>query len=130
MKFLLDTDTISFALRGEGRVAERLASYRPSQVAASVVTEAELYFGAAKRNSKRLETLLDDFFSAIETLPLTSGVARRYGRLAADLRAAGEPIGQLDTMIAAHAIELGLTLASHNQAHFRRVPGLALVDWY
>lgn len=130
MKFLLDTDSVSFALRGEGRVAERLTHYRPSHVAVSVVTEAELYFGAAKRNSPRLEGLLDDFFSAVEALPVTSSVARRYGRLAAQLRAAGEPIGQMDTLIAAHAIDLGLTLVSHNQAHFRRVADLALVDWY
>ncbi len=94
------------------------------------MTEAELYFGAFKRRSLRLEGLLDDFFSAVECLPMTSAVARRYGRLAAHLRAEGEPIGQMDTLIAAHAIELGLTLVSHNQAHFQRVPELTLVDWY
>lgn len=130
MKFLLDTDTVSFALRGEGQVVENLTRFRPSQVAVSTVTEAELYFGAFKRRSLHLEGLLDDFFSAVESLPMTSAVAKRYGRLAARLRADGEPISQMDTLIAANAVELGLTLVSHNQAHFRRVPELTLVDWY
>jgi predicted nucleic acid-binding protein len=32
-------------------------------------------------------------------------------------------------MIAAHAVQLGLILVTHNLKHFRRVPGLELVDW-
>jgi tRNA(fMet)-specific endonuclease VapC len=41
----------------------------------------------------------------------------------------GTPIGALDTMIAAHALQLGLTLVTHNLEHFRRVRGLKVADW-
>ena len=63
MTYLLDTDTVSFALRGLGGVGERLRSHRPSEVSTSAITVAELRFGAFKRKSRRLQRLLDTFFS-------------------------------------------------------------------
>ena len=41
----------------------------------------------------------------------------------------GTPIGELDTLIAAHALAEGLTLVSHNTRRFKQVAGLRLVDW-
>jgi len=49
LKFLLDTDSVSYALRGEGRVAEQIRAHRPSELALSAITLAELRFGAERR---------------------------------------------------------------------------------
>src|SRR5438552_2276134 len=103
---LLDTDTVSFALRGEPRVVARLTEARPSFVAISAVTLAELRFGASHRKSRRLHSLIDGFVSGVHVLPFDADVATRFGDLAASLARAGTPIGQLDTMIAAHALTL------------------------
>ena len=53
-EYMLDTATVSFALRGHGRVAARLLEHRPSQVCVSSITLAELRFGAEARRSRKL----------------------------------------------------------------------------
>jgi tRNA(fMet)-specific endonuclease VapC len=54
--------------------------------------------------------------------------ADRYGDIAAHLQQAGQPIGEMDTQIAAHALALGLPLVTHNTRHFNRVAGLKIED--
>ena len=52
--FMLDTDTVSGALRGQGDVPARLLEHRPSELCISSITLAELRFGAdAKASRKR-----------------------------------------------------------------------------
>jgi len=52
-----------------------------------------------------------------------------YGALRARLQAGGQPIGALDTLIAAHALAVGATLVTNNLAEFDRVPRLACENW-
>ena len=130
MSWLLDTDTVSFALRGQGDVAARLREHRPSELAISSITAAELRYGASRRNSRRLHRLIDRFVAGIAVAPFDEHAAARYGRLAASLVSGGRQIGAFDTMIAAHALALGATLVSHNTRHFDRVRGLKREDWY
>jgi len=130
LRYLLDTDTISCALRGQGGVAARLAAERPSQLGISAISVAELRYGVARRSSRRLAHLVDELTRAIPVLPFGPEEAVAYGRLAALLEARGTPIGQLDTMIAAHALARSVTLVTRNGKHFGRVPGLALEDWF
>ena len=129
MKFLLDTDSVSYALRGEGRAAEQIRAHRPSELGLSAITLAELRFGAERRGSRRLQRLLDAFVREVAVVPFNGEAADRFGKVAASLVSKGTPIGALDTMIAAHALQLGLTLVTHNLKHFRRVRGLEIVDW-
>ena len=129
MRFLLDTDTISFALRGQGAVASELRRRSPSEVCTSSIVVGELELGVARRGSRKLRRELDGFYSGLEVLPYDVEAARRYGRLAAALLAGGVPIGVEDTMVAAHALSRGLTLVTHNLRHFRRVRGLKVADW-
>jgi tRNA(fMet)-specific endonuclease VapC len=55
--------------------------------------------------------------------------ADRYGEIAARLQQTGQPIGVMDTLIAAHALVTDLILVTHNTRHFERIPGLKLEDW-
>jgi tRNA(fMet)-specific endonuclease VapC len=128
--YMLDTDTVSFALRGEGRVGERLLTHRPSDVCVSSLTVAELKYGADLRRSRRLHRLIDGFVDAIEVPGFDRGAADRFGALGALLARRGVPIGALDTLIAAHASSLGLTLVTRNEKHFARVPGLRIENWF
>lgn len=130
MRYLLDTDTISFALRGQGRVGEALRRRSPSEVCTSSVVAGELELGIARRGSRKLRRELDALYSGLEVIPYDLEAARRYGRLAAVLLDQGVPIGVEDTMVAAHALSLGLTLVTHNRKHFDRVKGLRVVDWF
>ena len=130
MRFLLDTDTISFALRGEGGVADALRRRSPSQMCTSSVVAGELELGVARRGSRKLRRELDALYSGLEVLPYDLDAARRYGRLAAALLEEGIPIGVEDAMVAAHALSRGLTLITHNRKHFERVKGLRVEDWF
>ncbi len=126
---MLDTDTVSFALRGVGGVAQRLLDTEPSQVCISSLTLAELRFGAERRRSQRLHRLISDFTSPLVVAPFDADAAGRFGQIGAVLEAEGTPIGQIDTLIAAHALVLSVILVSNNARHFGRVRGLRTESW-
>jgi tRNA(fMet)-specific endonuclease VapC len=129
-KYMLDTNTVSFALRGHGRVGTRILAQAPSDLCVSAITVAELRYGADKRKSSKLHTLIDTFVASVVPQPIGEAEAARYGKLTADLEGLGKPIGQFDTLIAAHALTLGVVLVTNNTKHFGHVQGLQLEDWF
>jgi tRNA(fMet)-specific endonuclease VapC len=128
-RYMLDTDTVSSALRGDGRVAARLLEHRPSELCISSITLAELRYGAESRRSRRLHRLISTFVEPMEIMPFGQSAASRFGAVAAALARRGEPIGTLDTLMAAHALSLRLTLVTNNTRHFARVAGLVTESW-
>lgn len=131
MKFVLDTDTVSYYLRGEGRVAEHLAAATRGQVALTIVTVFELWRGArmagfGERRIGELRTFLGSFVH----LPLGTREAERAAEITARLEVEGTPIGRLDTLIAGIALVANAAVVSRNGAHFGRVAGLQVVNWY
>lgn len=127
--FLLDTDTVSFALRGQGRVGAHLLDHRPSEIHLSSITLAELRYGAEKKRSRKLHGLIDTFIKAVTVLPFDQSAADRFGTVAAALAVQGAPIGEFDTLIAAHALSVRMTLVTNNTKHFSRVAGLKTENW-
>lgn len=127
--YMLDTDTISFALRGHGRVAENLLGHRPSEIFVSTITLSELRFGAERIRSTKLHRLIDVFMESVAVLPFDQSAANGFATIAVTLARRGEPIGTFDTQIAAHALSLGLILVTNNTKHFRRVTGLRSENW-
>lgn len=127
--YLLDTDTVSLALRGVGNVADTIVSKRPSQIAISSLTLGELRFGAEKRKSQKLHGLIDVFADTVEVVAFDAAAANRFGKLSALLERRGTPIGTIDTMIAGHAQSLERILVANNGKRFARVPGLQLENW-
>ena len=128
-QYMLDTDTVSFALRGQGRVATRVLEHRPSELCVSSITLAELRFGAEAHRSRKLDRLISTFVDAIEIMPFDQPAANRFATVAAALTRRGEPIGTFDTLMAAHALSLRLTFVTNNTRHFARVAGLATENW-
>jgi tRNA(fMet)-specific endonuclease VapC len=128
-EFMLDTDTVSWALRGQGAVPAHLLSHKPSQICVSSITLAELRFGADAKVSRTLHRLIDAFVRPVEVLPFDATAADKFGLVAAALAKRGEPIGTFDTLIAAHALACGTILVTNNTKHFQRVAGLKLANW-
>ena len=126
MRFLLDTDSVSFALRGHGEVGARLQAHRPSDICISAITLAELGYGADRKGSRKLHNLIDTFTSAVEVVPFDEEAAAEFGRIGSLLAERGTPIGEFDVLIAAHAVALRCTLVTNNVRHFSRVPGLSV----
>src|ERR1700753_604613 len=123
-RFILDTDTVSFALRGVGEGGARIVAHRPSELCVSAVTVAELRYGASRRKSAKLHGLIDAFCQDVAVLPFDDDCAARFGELASDLAERGTPIGDFDVLIAAHAMTRRLILVTNNVKHFARVRGL------
>jgi tRNA(fMet)-specific endonuclease VapC len=127
--YLLDTNTVSYIIKGNPRVQKRLLRVAMAEVGISVITEAELLFGLARRpDATKLKTVVEEFLLRVEVLPWDSGAAQQYSRIRAKLEGGGEPMGNLDLMIAAQALALDLVLVS-SDAVFRRVKGLKIEDW-
>ena len=126
---MLDTDTVSYALRDVGRVAEMIKLHSPSGICISSITLAELRMGASLKRSKRIHAVIGAFVSQMPVMPFDDEAATRFGEVAAALVHSGQSIGELDAMIAAHAMDLDATLVTNNTRHFRRVKGLRFVSW-
>jgi tRNA(fMet)-specific endonuclease VapC len=130
IRYLLDTNTASYVIKGNfPRVRERLLKVPMAEVGISVVTEAELRFGVAKRpEATTLKRVVDEFLLRVESLAWDSAAAQEYARIRAALENDGEPMGNMDLMIAAQAVASGTVLVTHDHV-FRRVKGLKVDDW-
>jgi len=131
MKWMLDTNICIAIIRRQPEVAiKRLRGKSVGQVGVSAVTVAELQHGAAKSaRPEPARSALSEFLLVLEVAPFDEAACVRYGMVRAKLEAGGKPIGPLDTMIAAHAVSLGVVLVTTNLREFRRVPGLTVEDW-
>ena len=132
MRYLIDTDTASYFLRGGYPDLDRRlrAAIRAGEAAISAMTRAEMRYGqySTTMGLPRIR-LQDSFLQEIPNLDWTPQAADEYGHLRAELEKAGTPIGILDTQIAAHALALDLILVTNNQKHFKRVEGLRTENW-
>lgn len=127
--YILDTDSVSLALRGQGNVAERILEHRPVDLCISSITLAELRYGAETRKSQKLHDLITMFTEPIAVLPFDQAASVKFGIVATALARKGEPIGTFDTLLAAHALSLGLIFVTNNGRHFSRVPNLQIENW-
>ena len=128
-RFLLDTNIISHFLRKHAVVGRRLFATPLERVCVSAISEGELRFGLAhKKQSPWLHEALDALLISVVVLPWTSVTAIRYGTLRAELAIKGKPLGPLDLLIAAQALEAGAILVT-NDAAFAHVDGLSIEDW-
>ena len=133
MRYMLDTNVLIYVLNAQPRhqaVLERFDRESPDDLVVSSITLAELRFGIEK--SRRRETnrkALQEALDALNVLPFDTRAAETYGSVRAGLEAGGKPIGPLDTLIAAHALSLDLTLVTRNTREFARVRRLRTDNW-
>ena len=131
MMYMLDTNILIRAIRRpQDPVCEKILSHIGGELCVSSITYAELVYGAKRsahyaRNIQAVQGLL----SGIYILPFDTDAAYEAGDILAHLAQAGTPIGDRDTLIAAHARSLSAPLVTQNTDEFSRVPGLRLEDW-
>lgn len=129
--YALDTNSVSYFLKGRGRVAEHLLRQPPANVGLPSIVLYELEYGAARAQAPaELKARLDAFLRSLRVLSFGEEEARAAARIRATLEGDGKPIGPLDVLIAATALEQEAVLVTHNTKEFRRVAGLRVEDWY
>jgi len=131
-RFLLDTGSAGDYINRRHDVYEqaRAAVTRGHRVGIGLPVLAELWFGVENsssrdRNAERLRRVLPDLI----VWPLTEQAAEVYGRVAAELRRTGRPIGKIDMLIAAIALSLGTTTVVSADRDLTAVPGLTVENW-
>jgi len=128
---LLDTNICIYLIkRHPPEALRRFNEYAVGDIGISSITAAELHFGVQK--SQRLEEnlrALEQFLLPLTVAHFDENAAATYGHVRARLEKQGTPIGPLDTLIAAHALSLDLTLVTNNIREFERVPDLKLKNW-
>lgn len=129
MIYLLDTNIVSYLIKGNASIQARIANVPTYQVAVSVVTEAEMLFGVVKRGSpKQLKARVETFLQCARVLEWTREVSIEYAHLRASCESAGTVLGALDMMIAAHALHIDAVLVTRDKA-FARVSSLKVEKW-
>jgi tRNA(fMet)-specific endonuclease VapC len=131
IRYLLDTNICIELIRERSTPAiKRVRQCQVGDIAISAITVSELEYGVAKSQApQRNKLALAHFLAPLELASFDHQAAAAYGRIRARLEQSGAPIGPLDTLIAAHALALGVTLITNNQRDFRRVEGLVCEDW-
>jgi tRNA(fMet)-specific endonuclease VapC len=131
-RFLLDTGSAGDYIHRRRGVYERAraAAAAGERVGVGLPVLAELWYGveyssSRERNAERLRRVLPELI----VWPLTEPAAEAYGRIAAELRRIGRPIGKIDMLIAAIAVSLGKTTVVSGDNDLTAVPGLTVENW-
>ena len=128
MRHMLDTNIVSYLFKQHPGVVTRMAYLTPGDVCISSITEAELLYGAEKKQSSELKETILSFLETITICDWDSEAAATYGELRAAMEKKGKVMGDLDQLIAAHAISRGTTIVTNDRA-FGMVQDLRVEDW-
>ena len=124
---MLNTNAVSAFVKNRPNTLGETLNDRPFCI--SVITEAELRFGLARRAVNiDLRRIVENFLVSVDIRPWTSASAQRYGPLRAELESLGKSLAPMDLLIATHAQAENCTLISADRA-FAQVPGLRVLDW-
>ena len=131
MKYMLDTNICIYAIKNKPEcVFWHISDNIKKGLCISVITFAELQYGIAKSNyPEKNAKSLSKLFSYMSILPFDETAAEEYGKLCADLKKKGTPIGVMDMLVAAHAKARDCILVTNNVKEFERVDGLLIENW-
>jgi tRNA(fMet)-specific endonuclease VapC len=129
MLLMLDTDISSYVIRRRpASIAERFQRHA-EQLCVSVMTAAELRFGAVKAARAELANLVEAYLARVTIIDWADSATFHYARIRTALEGLGTPIGNMDLLIASHAVAEQATLVTNNMKHFAAVPGLKVEQW-
>ena len=131
VRYLLDTNICIYIAKGQPlSVRARFVQLTVHDLTMSVITLGELHFGAEKSQARgRALCTLEQLTRVIPACSLPLAAGEHYGQIRAALQKQGQPIGNNDLWLAAHARAEGWILVSNNTREFERVPGLQLENW-
>ena len=131
MRYLLDTNICIYIIKQKPlEVLQRFNIYQIGDIGVSTITVAELEFGVQKSQfPAKNQQALSQFLLPLKIVDFDRAAATEYGNIREILEKQGTPMGSLDTLIAAHALSLQLTLITNNVKEFSRVANLQLENW-
>lgn len=130
-KVLLDSNIISYFLRGEPSVVTELDEYQHffAQITFSILTYYEILSGLKYRDSKKILAFFEELAAESEILEFNQETAKIASEIYCDLRHRGLLVPSIDIFIGATAIQHDLTLVTANIKHFQIMKNLKYVNW-
>ncbi len=130
MRYLLDTNVVSQLVRKEPMICRRLQQVIAEDICVSVITEAEILAGLAKKpQAIKLATTMHSFLSSAEVLSWDSQAAKRYADLQVFFAKHGKALSTMNALIAAHAHAAGATLVTADKAFLQLSDFVPVEDW-
>lgn len=127
---MLDTNIVSDLLRNpQGAVTQHIIRVGADAICLSIITAAELRYGCARKGSAKLLSQVEAILGSVSILAFDAPADAAYGRIRAELEAAGTPIGPNDLLIASHAQSVGAVMVTANRSEFSRVQNLKVENW-
>lgn len=130
MRYMFDTNICIYLMKyGSAKVVARLSALSQGDVVMSVVSYGELRAGLEMRSTNRVhdEWVLGLLISQVPVVAFDEDAAKAYGVLRAAVSSRRRDA--LDRLIGAHAISLGVTLVTNNEADFVGYPNLSVENW-
>jgi tRNA(fMet)-specific endonuclease VapC len=130
LKYIIDSDILIYFLKNHPKVVNKFAEAEPDDIAVTIISYAELLFGAY--NSLKIKENLSKIKSFLETMTLVNfdkPAADIFARLKSDLRKEGKIISDMDLIIASICIANQWTLITNNLKHFKRIRELKIENW-
>jgi len=129
--YLLDTNIISYWMRGNATVTGRIKEFAPSDLSLSTITLAEIWYGIEKSPVKKKErrSKIEKISSLLNVYPFDETAAVNYAIIRAQLERKGLVISERDIQISAIAMAHRLTVVTHNMNEFSRIEKLTVQDW-
>lgn len=125
---VLDTDTISYYLRGMDSVKDKFIQHQ-HQLSSTTINYAELIYGLKKRDSKKYLPHVETIFNNIKVYEFDKQSAKIFGMLKASMSKKGLTVADMDLMIASIAIANNEQLISNNLSHFSKIELLNVSSW-
>ncbi|MEN0051347.1 MAG: PIN domain-containing protein [Bacteroidota bacterium] len=132
MKYVLDTDTSIFYMKGKYNLEQKIREVKFENVFVSEITIAELKFGlinapeGKKKEKNKLVT--KTFIETVAIIPIFDTLDF-YAEEKARLRKLGTPIDEFDLLIGSSAVVNGYIMVTNNEKHFNRIKGIKIENW-
>ena len=129
--YLLDTNIISYWMRGDKSVIHRIKKNAPADLSLSTITLAEILYGIEKSPIKKKERRLKikQISTILNIYPFDEAAAGKYAVIRSELERDGMVISERDTQIASIALSNKLVFVTHNVKEFNRIAKLKFEDW-
>ncbi|KAF3887928.1 MULTISPECIES: type II toxin-antitoxin system VapC family toxin [Nostocales] len=130
-KALLDTNILSYFLRGKIEVVTKLNEYSQfyEYLTFSILSYYEIKSGLLYKDAKNLLSKFEELANESEILPLTVKTMNIASKIYVELRTKGLLIPPIDILIAASSIECGYLLVTANTKHFENISDLTVENW-
>lgn len=130
MKYIIDTDILSYFLKKHPQVVSKFEAADPDDIATTIINYTELLFGAYKSTKVEQKlTAIKAFLETLTTVGFDKRAGEKFAQLKAKLQKQGTLLADMDLMIASICLANGFTLVTNNTKHFKRIENLTIENW-